>query len=156
MKARFRLALAAVLASLVGCIMAPVPSFSHKVVSGTKVEPDDLVFIRLGVTERNEITRRFGSPWIDYGDIHVLIYYWENLAGYWLFNVGAGYAGAAEEITKLHYLFIKLDPQGRVLKWEIFMHPKKAPVKILADEWSREIAEPNSPTNGNQPFSSQK
>ncbi len=146
-RCHFGLVAALACLSLSGCIMLPVPSFTHKVVSGRELKPEDLVFIELGTTAHDEVSRRFGAPWAEYEDIRVQVYYWETLAGHlvivplWgVFGGGAAIADNPDQITKLHYLFVKFGPEDQVQQYEIIGHPKNVAVRDLAEKWAQDLA----------------
>ncbi len=143
MKAALQTFTVILLFTLAGCLVAPVPSFGHKVASGKRIQAEDLSFVQPGETTRDDVVKSLGEPWAHYQDLGVMVYYWETLEGHWIWGIWAieASAGGAEEITRLHYLFIQLDERDRVQRYEFIKSPNNVPTKDLAIQWSKKNAQ---------------
>lgn len=134
MKTVLLTSVAVLMLALTGCgtaLIIAVPSFSHKVVSGTRIRTGDLSFVRLGETSRDQISNRFGAPWTNYLDLHITVYYWESVSWY----VG-NTNGGEDNATRLDVLFILFDDEERVRKYKIMKNPWHTATKDLAAQWA--------------------
>jgi outer membrane protein assembly factor BamE (lipoprotein component of BamABCDE complex) len=63
---------------LSGCI---IPYPSHKVYEGAEIEMNNLNWLHVGETTRDEVLEKLGAPYIDFVDQHVIAYAWSGQSG---------------------------------------------------------------------------
>jgi hypothetical protein len=126
----------------IGGFLVPVPSSGHEVTSGTRIQAEDLWFVRPGQTTRDELVSSFGEPWAYYRDLGVVVYYWETLDGHWIGGVfdNEDSVSGSMDITRLHYLFVKLDDRDRVQNYDFMTASPNTPTKELVIRWSKHKA----------------
>jgi hypothetical protein len=130
---------------LTGCVglIVPVPASGKKVAFGQRIQTNDLAFVQVGKTTRQECQSKIGVPWTHYTDLHVSVYYWEMLTGYWVWGwifpggIAAVGNGGKDEITRTHVLFVEFTEDDRVRRFQILPHPKKMTTKDAAAGWLR-------------------
>ncbi len=143
---------------LTGCVVLPVPSFSNKVVSGKRIQSEDISFVQPGVTTVAAFVERLGEPWARYQDLGVMVYCWETLAGHWVAVMppsGFNNPWASEEITRLHYLLVQIDERDRVQRCGFIKSPGDAATKDVVIKWLEKKVQPDGPANGSQPVGSE-
>ncbi len=84
---------ALILVAITGCMVFPFPASGKKILSGTQIQHDDLAFVRIGDTTREQIESRIGLPWTNYADLRVSVYCWEMVKGHWVWMLWLGYVG---------------------------------------------------------------
>ncbi|MDP3420531.1 MAG: hypothetical protein Q8R61_08150 [Thiobacillus sp.] len=130
------LLLAAITLYLYGCVI-PIPTPENKVLAGTPVTEEQLAFIQLGETTKENVLARLGEPQIVWEDAHIFVYEWEVRHGVLLWAVGAGYSGAfgAIDLRERYVLIIQFDDTDRLQRFERAIRP---PLKSYGDflrEW---------------------
>jgi len=125
------------LLSQTGCILLPIPTQEHKVLSGTPVTEEQLAFLVRNVTTKTEVTVRLGSPDVIWEDAHLFTYNWVVRQGILVWAVGAGYSGAAgiSDIPKHYMLLIQFDDQDRVQRFESAVRPSYKSYGDFLKEW---------------------
>ncbi|GDY23293.1 hypothetical protein LBMAG56_46400 [Verrucomicrobiota bacterium] len=131
---------------LTGCIpfAGAVPSISRPIIAGKKLTPDDVAFVQPGMTTRQHIIRELGQPWAFYEDSHVMVYYGEQRVGFWaaglapLTHAPAPMDGG--EITRLHYLFVKLDQRDRVERLGFVKATHRTKTRDVVKKWETDLA----------------
>ena len=139
---------------LTGCVpfVAAIPSIRRPVIEGKRFSSEEVAFVRLGVTTRQDITRTLGQPWAYYEDSQVMVYYGEQRVGFW----AAGLVPLAPapalvgdgEITRLHYLFVKLDPRDRVERLGFVKATHRTKTRDVVKKWEAERASNSEKGNG--------
>jgi outer membrane protein assembly factor BamE (lipoprotein component of BamABCDE complex) len=128
--------------TLYGCVL-PIPS--HKVLAGTPVTEEQLAFIQLGETTKENVLARLGEPQIIWEDAHIFVYEWEVRHGILLWAVGAGYSGGfgATDLRTRYVLIIQFDGTGRLQRFERAVRP---PLKSYGDFLREWVSQPRSNT----------
>lgn len=125
---------------LTGCIVLPAPASGNKVASGKRIQPDDVAFVHVGQTTREEFESKLGPPWTNYSDLRVSVYWWEMVTGHWVWGaflpgeISIG-GGGIEDVTRMDVLFVKFDENDRVERLKIMHHPRNKTTKEAADAW---------------------
>jgi outer membrane protein assembly factor BamE (lipoprotein component of BamABCDE complex) len=120
-----------------GCIVLPIPTQEKKVLEGTPVAEEQLAFLVLGVTTKNEVTARLGSPDVIWEEARLFAYNWAMRQGVLVWAVGGGYSGAAgmSDIPKRYMLLIQFDEQDRVRRFERAVRPSHKSYGDFLEEW---------------------
>jgi len=154
MKATVWNTLPTIMIAVTGCVVLPVPSFSHKVVSGERIQSEDISFVQPGATTADDLVKRLGEPWARYQDLGVMVYYWETLVWHRVCLIPTGGYNnpiASDQITRLHYLFVQLDESDRVLRSGFIESPHNAPAKDLVIKWLKRGSQQSvGPTGGSR------
>ena len=125
------------LISQIGCIVLPLPSQERKVLAGTPVTEEQLVFLAPNVTTKSEVMTRLGSPNVIWEEARLFAYNWEMRQGILIWAVGAYYSGAAgmSDIPKHYMLLIQFDDQDRVQRFERAVRPSYKSYGDFLKEW---------------------
>lgn len=125
------------LISQTGCILLPIPTHEHKVLAGSPVTEEQLVFLVRNVTTKSEVTGRLGSPDVIWEEAHLFAYNWVVRQGILVWAVGAGYSGAGgiSDIPKHYMLLIQFDDQDRVQRFERAVRPSYKSYGDFLKEW---------------------
>lgn len=125
------------LISQTGCILLPIPTQERKVLAGTPVTEEQLVFLALNVTTKSEVTVRLGSPDVIWEEARLFAYNWVMRQGILVWAVGGGYSGAAgiSDIPKRYMLLIQFDDQDRVQRFERAVRPPYKSYGDFLKEW---------------------
>lgn len=127
-----------------GCVVLPLQR--PNVVAGAAVSKADLRFIEVGVTTRDEIESRLGSPsaWIE--SRRVLVYEWATERR-WIVGVAtpAGAAGGTPTALSVHWLFLQTDEQGVILRFTIKKHVQRGERDRILDTWLGRHGTPKRP-----------
>ncbi len=128
MKNNFVRALAVAAISFVaGACVAPVPTFEDPL-QGIEIKPENLSFIRVGETTRDDVKAHFGVPSSIYcGSPPVLAtnlsaYEWDYRVDYDLVCAVPGAMGKCDEgdiVLSHHLLLIAFDDAGKVMAYEL-------------------------------------
>ena len=104
---------------LSGCIT--IPTTENKVLSGEKIEDEQLVFIEPGITGKSEITNQLGPPDIYLIDKNIFAYDWQTRRAIMIWAIGNGYQGSVGvlDIPKNYVLLVQFDRQDIVRNYEI-------------------------------------
>jgi hypothetical protein len=126
-----------VLISLNGCILLPIPTQEYKVLAGTPVTEEQLVFLAPNITTKSEVTARLGSPDVIWEDARLFAYNWVVRQGILIWAVGAGYSGRTGilDIPKRYMLLIQFDEQDRVQRFERAVRPSYKSYGDFLKEW---------------------
>lgn len=126
---------------LTGCIpfAAAVPSIRRPIIAGKRFTTEEVAFVHRGMTTRQDIIQKLGQPWAFYEDSQVMVYYGEQRVGFW----AAGLAPLAPapapidggEITRLHYLFVKLDHRDRVERIGFVKATHRTKTREVVKKW---------------------
>ncbi len=104
-----------ILVSVPGCIIIPMPE--HDLLAGRgKIGEEDIAFLKIGETSREDVVLRFGEPDVILFDQRILAYSWAVSVGYAaVFAPGGGGAPLGK-----HYLFmLEFDDEGKLRRGEI-------------------------------------
>lgn len=124
---RTGLLLALVLMALQGCVILPIPTPEHGLLSGRgEITKADVAPLEVGKTTREEVLLRFGEPEATLDDQQVFIYHWQIVRGYVFWALGipaccqAGAAGAADvtPIAKDYLVLLEFDEHGQLKRFE--------------------------------------
>ncbi len=122
--------LAACLFALTGCVSVTVPLTAT--VTGQKIKPADLHWVRLHQTTRQEVMANWGGPTIMLYDERVFGYAWTlDRTTEWQ---RGGEAGIWEHLARWS-LFFAYDAQDRITRFEIVQLEKEAPLEQAAKDW---------------------
>jgi len=141
--------LALACALLASCIVVPIPTPGHKVLSGQPVTDEQLAFLQAGKTTRAEVHSNLGAPDILWEDADIYVYQWELRQGMLFWAVGGGYqaVGGMADIPKHHLLLIDFDRRGRVRRFEKAVRPLGTPCAEFLKDWARQ-SPPGTPKAG--------
>lgn len=123
---------------LSSCIIIPIPSSSHKVVSGEAVAAEQLRFLSLNSTTQAEVLDHLGAPDIIWEDARVFVYNWEISEGsfFWFFGgYGAGNAGTWD-ISSYYMFLLQFDEQQRVTRFEAVERPAYTSYGHFLEKWT--------------------
>jgi len=96
--------------SLGGCI--PLPE--HGLLAGRgQIDKEDIAFLKVGVTTREDVVLRFGEPDIVLFEQRILAYYWAVSVGILISQYGGG------DIRRDHIFMLEFDNQGRLKRAEM-------------------------------------
>lgn len=125
------------LISQTGCILLPIPTQETKVLAGTPVTEEQLAFLALNGTTKNEVTACLGSPDVIWEEARLFAYNWVVRQGILIWAVGAHYSGAAgiSDIPKRYMLLIQFDDQDRVQRFERAVWPSYTSYGDFLKEW---------------------
>jgi len=125
------------LISQTGCILLPIPAQEYKVLAGTPVTEEQLVFLASNVTTKSEVIDRLGSPDVIWEEARLFVYNWVVRQGILIWAVGGGYSGAAgiSDIPKHYMLLIQFDDQDRVQRFERAVRPSYKSYGDFLKEW---------------------
>lgn len=125
------------LISQTGCILLPIPTQERKVLAGTPVLNEQLVFLASNVTRKSEVMDRLGSPDVIWEEARLFAYNWVVRQGILIWAVGGGYSGAAgiSDIPKRYILLIQFDDQDRVKRFERAVRPSYKSYGDFLKEW---------------------
>jgi hypothetical protein len=112
-----------------GCVIIPAPS---KPLAGTRIEASQLRFITPGVTEDSQVLRELGRPDWRFQDIRVLAYSWVMRTGY-----SIDFGGNTERLGQAYDLFIELDEQNDVQRFETVKRGVHDTVRSQAVAWAK-------------------
>ena len=109
------------LLALSGCLILPIPLSGDRVVSGVRVEVEQVDALLPGVTSRAEVLARIGPPTVHWRDARVFVYEWETLDAVviWAFGACSGGAAGALDITGDHALIMQFDARGMLQRREV-------------------------------------
>jgi|SRR6516164_1321732 len=137
MKSFQRCALLLLAMCLTGCVMFPVPAIGKRVGIGTRrIKASDLTFVQAGRTTREDFELQVGKPWTNYTDLHVSVYYWEIVTGYWVFGLYL-MGGGTDSITRMEILCIEFDESDLVKRFQIMRHPSTKSTREVVMAWLR-------------------
>lgn len=133
----FTFALLGLLATM-GCVVVPIPATGKKVISGSRVETNDVSFIQPGKTTRWELIQRLGPPGRFYNDLLVATYPWQTASLYvaWAIFVPDVGAGDVEAVAKTHLFLVQFDACDRVVRHEFVRQGRSASLRARATRWS--------------------
>jgi outer membrane protein assembly factor BamE (lipoprotein component of BamABCDE complex) len=96
--------------------MLPAPTQEDKVLSGKPVNDEQISFLKLEITTKEEVIERLGNPNIIREDAWLFVYSWDMRQGILVWAAGAHYTGGAgmKDIAKHYLLIIRFNEQGRV------------------------------------------
>lgn len=125
------------LMSQAGCILLPIPTQERRVLAGTPVTNEQLIFLAPNVTTKNEVMDRLGSPDVIWEEARLFTYNWVVRQGILIWAVGGGYSGAAGilDIPKRYMLLIQFDDQDRVQRFERAVRPSYKSYGDFLKEW---------------------
>ena len=108
-----------------GCIVLPIPTGEDKILDGMPVTEDQLKFLKVGVTSRDEVISHLGNPSLIWENAQLFVYNWKMRSGILVWAVGAGYTGGAGilDIPVNYALLIKFDDQDRISRFEKVKRP---------------------------------
>lgn len=120
-----------------GCVLLPMPVEERKVLAGKPVTEEQLAFLTIGATTKNEVMTRLGSPDVIWEEARLFAYNWEMRQGILLWAVGAYYSGAAgmSDIPKHYVLIIQFDDQNRVQRFDRAVRPPFQSYGDFLKEW---------------------
>lgn len=100
------------------CLVIPLPE--SKVLSGTQITDEDLLFLQPSVTTKADVIGLLGEPTVFWEDENVIAYDWEMRQGILLWAIGGGYSGAAGamDIPKDYVLLIQFDQNDQLKRFE--------------------------------------
>jgi len=136
---RAGLLLALVSTALHGCVILPIPTPEHDLVSGRgEVTEADTVGLEVGKTMREEVLLRFGEPSGTLQDERVFLYHWSTVRGYVIWAVGWAYAGRGDivAVPKDYLLLLEFDESGRLRRFERTSLRLFESVTERVDQWS--------------------
>lgn len=113
--------LALVSVALQGCVILPVPTPEHGLLSGRgEITEADVAFLEAGKTTREELLLRFGEPSTSLNDERILVYHWQAVRGYVLVAVGGRGGGDADAwpVPKDYLVLVEFDEHGRLRRSE--------------------------------------
>jgi hypothetical protein len=100
----------------------PVYRYSDEAVSGRKTAPEDIAFIKPGITTRDDVISKLGKPTVELQDLRILVYPWTEFKEQWV-GVVPGFVWTAPR-TADWALLVATDENNRVvssgfdqLKW---------------------------------------
>lgn len=133
----FVLVLLCAMIPLQGCIVLPIPTQENKVLAGKPVTPDQLAFLKPGITTKTEVMNRLGSPGTIWEDARLYAYEWTMRQGILVWAIGGGYTGAAgvENLEKRYMLLIQFDGRDRVRRFEKIVRPAFKTYGDILKEW---------------------
>lgn len=139
---------------LQGCVVLPIPTQEHKVLAGKPVTPDQLAFLKPGVTTQSEVIKRLGGPDAIWEDARLYVYEWTMRQGILIWAVVGGYTGTGgvENIEKRHMLLIQFDERDRACRFEQVVRPAFKPYGKFLKEWlvNSKPTQPQATTNGRE------
>lgn len=139
---------------LQGCIVLPIPTPEHKVLAGKAVNPEQLAFLKPGITTKTEVMNRLGGPDAIWEDARLFVYEWAMRQGVLIWAISGGYTGAAgvEDLEKRYVLLIQFDGRDRVRRFEKVARPPLKPYGDFLKEWLADANKPASrgATNGRE------
>jgi hypothetical protein len=103
--------------SLPGCLVLPVPTPEHGLVSGTGiVSEEETRLLEPGRTTRADVLLHFGQPALSRCQEQVLVYHWAVAHGWLIVAVGGPYAAAVVPIPipKSYLVLFAFDADGRL------------------------------------------
>ena len=99
---------------LTSCVPVHVASSSDPPLAGQRIKPDDITFIKAGITSREEVIAKLGPPTVDLSDLRTLVYVWIELKEQWVGVIPLGVATAPR--TADLALLVALDENNRVVR----------------------------------------
>lgn len=120
-----------------GCILLPIPTQDRKVLAGTPVTNEQLVFLVSNVTTKSEVIEHLGIPDVIWEEARLFAYNWVARQGILIWAVGGGYSGAAgiSDIPQRYILLIQFDDQDRVQHFERAVRPSDKSYGGFLKEW---------------------
>lgn len=117
---RTMLLLTLVAVALQGCVVFPVPTPKHGLISGRgEVTEADTVGFEVGKTTREEVLLRFGEPSATFQDERVFLYHWSTVRGYvvvaWMYDIGNP---ELSPIPQDYLLLLAFDDSGHLRRFE--------------------------------------
>lgn len=117
---RTMLLLTLVAVALQGCVVLPVPTPEHGLISGRgEVTEADTVGFEVGKTRREEVLLRFGEPSATFQDERVFLYHWSTVRGYvvlaWMYGIGNP---QLSHIPQDYLLLLAFDDSGHLRRFE--------------------------------------
>jgi hypothetical protein len=100
--------------AVTGCVPVQVASSSDPPLAGQRIKPDDITFIKPGVTSREEVIAKLGPPTVDLSDLRTLVYVWIELKEQWVGVIPFGVATAPR--TADFALLVVLDEDNHVVR----------------------------------------
>jgi len=70
--------------AIAGCVPVYSYSPSDPPVAGRRIKPEDVAFIKPGITSRDEVISNLGVPTVDLSDLRTLVYVWIELKEQWV------------------------------------------------------------------------
>ena len=132
-----------------GCMVLPIPTDEDKVLAGTPVSEQQLAFLTLNVTTRQEVIERLGNPSLIWEDARVFAYRWEMRQGI-LFWALSGYTTSAvgiHDIAKHYLLLIQFDEQDRVQRFARKVRPGSQSFADFLKEWQKNSGTEKTPAS---------
>ena len=117
--------------AIAGCV--PVPSYiaspSDEPLAGRRFKPEDVAFIKPGITSRNEVISNLGVPTVDLSDLRILVYVWIDLKEDW---------GIVRRTPRTAdwALLVAIDENNRVVRLGIDQRPWSDTVISQARKWA--------------------
>lgn len=115
---RFLAPLALLAFSCCGCLMAPIPTTEHQrddLPGRTNITPEVIEGLRPGITTRQEVLARLGTPDGVFERERTFVYLWSKCAGYFtwfIYGYVAGGSAGAAPVGKGYALIIEFDAAG--------------------------------------------
>jgi outer membrane protein assembly factor BamE (lipoprotein component of BamABCDE complex) len=122
-----------------GCVLLPIPMQERKVLAGTPVSEEQLLFLSPGVTTKSEVIDRLGDPDVIWEEARVFAYDWVMRQGILIWAIGGGYSGVAgaTDLPKRYVLLIRFDDEDRVQRFERAVRPSNKGYGDFLEEWVR-------------------
>lgn len=119
--------------------MVPVPVSEDKILAGKQVTEEQLLFLTAGVTTKQEVLERLGSPRVIWEDTGIYVYNWQMRQGILFLVWGAHYTGGFDmkDIPRHYLLFIRFDEQDRVRRFERAVCPLHRSYADCLREWEK-------------------
>jgi len=114
-----------------GCIILPV---GHNTL-GKEIRDEDLAFIELGVTTKNDIVERFGEQYVFLEEHKVIAYHWTSATEFMWIVIGPGVGadfGHAGTYRQGYAVYVLFDSDGHVKRFQRMQLPDKG---LSVEEW---------------------
>lgn len=109
------------LAVLAGCVVIPIPTKEHGLITGRgQIPAEDVTFLENGKTSREEVLLKFGEPSLVLNNQKTLVYRWTVSAGGYIGVVVMPMAAApmGGDVTKDYLVILEFDGEGRLVRFE--------------------------------------
>jgi outer membrane protein assembly factor BamE (lipoprotein component of BamABCDE complex) len=110
-----------VVSLLTGCLVLPIPTPEHGLLSGSgEIEPAELTELKVGESRREQVLLMLGEPGLSLDDGRFLIYEWSVIRAYVLWAVGMYYSGSGgiESVGKQYVFLVEFDANGVLKRME--------------------------------------
>jgi hypothetical protein len=125
-----------------GCVAFPIKFGEEEALAGRRIRPEDLAFLKPGITTRDEVVSKLGAPTLDLSDLGILSYVWielkEDWAAIWaLPNPRLPLAGVFfTPRTGDWALFVATDENGYVVRAGLDQRKPRDSIRSQARKWA--------------------